>query len=187
MVQPIDNIRNFGFLMKDVHRLWVRHFEQRAAQLGMSLTQCRVLVFLSRNEGATQARLADLCDTEPMTVVRVLDRMERDGWIERRADPSDRRANRLYRKPASDPILEEILRIAERSHNEALTGLSAAEREQMMALLERIRANLVGLLPSGDTPAAQARENQSVESEKTRRARRSTVRTIRSRRKKASS
>jgi DNA-binding MarR family transcriptional regulator len=186
MAHPVDNIRNFGFLMKDVYRLWVRHFEQRAAQLGMSLTQCKVLVFLSRNEGATQARLAELCDTEPMTVVRVLDRMERDGWIERRADPNDRRANRLYRKPASDPILEEILRIAEHSRNEALAGLSAAERENMMDLLERIRANLVGLLPSG-TPATPRCEDQSDESKKPQRARRSTVRTIRSRRRKASS
>jgi len=183
----MDNIRNFGFLMKDVYRLWVRHFEQRATQLGMSLTQCKVLVFLSRNEGATQARLADLCDTEPMTVVRVLDRMERDGWIERRADPSDRRANRLYRKPASDPILDEILRIAERSRNEALAGLSAAERAQMMDLLERIRANLVGLLPSNDTPTAQARAGKPEESDKPRRARRSAARTIRSRRRNASS
>ncbi len=81
------HIRHFGFLVKDVSRLWVRHFEQRAVQLGMSLTQCKVLVFLSRNEGATQARLAELSDTDPMTLVRVLDRMERDGWIERRPDP----------------------------------------------------------------------------------------------------
>lgn len=183
----MDNIRNFGFLMKDVYRLWVRHFEQRATQLGMSLTQCKVLVFLSRNEGATQARLAELCDTEPMTVVRVLDRMERDGWIERRADPTDRRANRLYRKPASDPILDEILRIAERARNEALAGLSNPEREQMMDLLERIRANLVALLPSGDSPAAQTRDGKLEESDKPRRARRSTVRTIRSRRRKATS
>jgi len=186
MAQPNDNTRNFGFLMKDVYRLWVRHFEQRAAQLGMSLTQCKVLVFLSRNEGATQIKLADLCDTEPMTVVRVLDRMERDGWIERRADPTDRRANRLYRKPASDPILDEILRIAERSRNEALAGLSAAERDQMMDLLERIRSNLVGLLPSGDTPGAQTRDGKLEESDKPRRARRP-ARTIRSRRRNASS
>jgi MarR family transcriptional regulator, transcriptional regulator for hemolysin len=191
MTSPTDNIRNFGFLMKDVYRLWVRHFEQRAAQLGMSLTQCKVLVFLSRHEGATQTKLAELCDTEPMTVVRVLDRMERDGWIERRADPSDRRANRLYRKPKSDQIVDEIQRIAERARNEALAGLSAAERDQMMNLLERIRGNLVGLLPSNDPSPTQVRDDKtaspSESTDKPRRARRSASRTIRTGRRKASS
>jgi DNA-binding MarR family transcriptional regulator len=153
-----SHIRQFGFLVKDVSRLWVRHFEQRAVQLGMSLTQCKVLVFLSRNEGATQAKLAELSDTDPMTLVRVLDRMQRDDWIERRPDPLDRRAHRLHLKPASEPVLAEIMRIGEKARNEALAGISADEREQMMILLEKVRSNLVGLLPVGEpTPAPQTR------------------------------
>ena len=150
MDKDSSHIRQFGFLVKDVSRLWVRHFEQRAVQLGMSLTQCKVLVFLSRNEGATQAKLAELSDTDPMTLVRVLDRMERDGWIERRPDPLDRRAHRLHLKPASAPVLDEIMRIGEKARNEALSGISAGEREQMMTLLEKVRSNLVGLLPASE-------------------------------------
>lgn len=149
----MDQVRNFGFLVKDVARLWTRHFELRAAQLGMSLTQCKVLVYLSRNEGTTQARLAELSDTDPMTLVRVLDRMERDGWIERRADPADRRAYRLFRKPASDAVLTEITRIAEKARGEGLAGLSAEQRQQMVEMLEHVRRNLVALLPANDVPA----------------------------------
>lgn len=142
-----DPTRNIGFLLKDVWRLWERHFRQRAAQLSVTLDQCRVLVHLSRNEGATQARLAELSDTDPMTVVRILDRMEKDGWLERRADPADRRVYRLFLKPAADPVLAEILRIADKSRTEALAGISADERGQLLGLLERIRDNLTSLVP----------------------------------------
>ena len=149
----MDPIRNIGFLLKDVSRLWVRHFEQRATQLGMTLTHAKVLVFLSRNEGATQARLAELTDTDPMTLVRVLDRMEKDGWLERRPDPSDRRAYRLFLKRAADPVLAEINRIGDKARGEALTGLSPEDRAHLLTSLEHIQANLVELVPSPSEPA----------------------------------
>jgi MarR family transcriptional regulator, transcriptional regulator for hemolysin len=175
----MDQVRNFGFLVKDVSRLWVRNFEQRAAQLGMSLTQCKVLVYLSRNEGTTQARLAELSDTDPMTLVRVLDRMESDGWIERRADPTDRRAYRLHRKPASDAVLAEITRIADKARSEGLAGLSAEQRAQMVEMLEHVRRNLVAMLPASDAPAPHHKVST--------RARRAAPRSNRTRRTKASS
>jgi MarR family transcriptional regulator, transcriptional regulator for hemolysin len=149
----MDRIRNLGFLLKDVSRLWVRYFESLADQIGMTLTQAKVLVFLSRNEGCTQARLAELCDTDPMTLVRVLDRMEKDGFLERRPDPSDRRVYRLFLKPASDPILAEITRIGDRARGEALAGLSTEERTQLIALLERVHGNLLTLIPTASEPA----------------------------------
>lgn len=149
----MDPIRNIGFLLKDVSRLWVRHFEQRATQLNMTLTQCKVLVYLSRNEGTTQARLAELSDTDPMTLVRVLDRMQKDEWLERRPDPNDRRAYRLFLKPAADPVLAEIVRIGDKARAEAMAGLSADERAQLLALLERIRGNLLSLVPNGSEPS----------------------------------
>src|SRR5262245_6777296 len=114
------HIRNFRFLVKVVSRLWVRYFDQRAVQLGMPVNQCKLLVVLSRNEGTTQAKLAEPSDTDRMTLVRVLDRMESDGWIERRPDPADRRAYRLHLKPASEPVIAEIMRIGEKVRNEAL-------------------------------------------------------------------
>jgi DNA-binding MarR family transcriptional regulator len=149
----MDPIRNIGFLFKDVSRLWVRFFEQRATQLGMTLTQAKVLVYLARNEGSTQARLAELTDTDPMTLVRVIDRMEKDGWLERRPDPTDRRAYRLHLKRAADPVLAEIHRIGDKARGEALAGLSQEDRARLLELLERIHANLVELVPSSSEPA----------------------------------
>jgi DNA-binding MarR family transcriptional regulator len=151
----MDRIRNLGFLMKDVSRLWVRYFESHADQLGMTLTQAKVLVYLSRNEGCTQARLAELCDTDPMTLVRVLDRMEKDGFIERRPDPSDRRAYRLFLKPASDPVIAEIGRIGDRARSESLAGLSNEDRTKLIDLLEHVHANLLALIPTAASEPAR--------------------------------
>lgn len=140
--------RDLGFAIKDVARLWARLFRQRAAERSVTLDQCRVLAYLSRNEGATQVRLAELSETDPMTLVRILDRMEEDGWLERRQDPADRRVHRLFLKPAADPVLTEVLRIAERARREAMAGLSAAERARLLELLERVRVNLTMAMPS---------------------------------------
>jgi MarR family transcriptional regulator for hemolysin len=185
----MEQVRNFGFLLKDIQRLYVRLFEQRVPQLGITFTQCKVLVLLSRNEGATQAKLAEVSETEPMTLVRVLDRMERDGWIERRADPSDRRAYRLYLKPASSPVLAEVLRIGEKIRAEALAGLSAERREQLMDMLEQVRDNLVTLVPAGETASTGETRNakQNGKHQNPRSAQHTAPRTDRSRRRKASS
>ena len=83
----MDRMRNFGFLLKDVSRRYVLRFEQRAREISLTLPQCKALVRLEKNEGVSQARLAELADVEPMTMVRILDRMEADGLLERRPDP----------------------------------------------------------------------------------------------------
>jgi len=149
----MDPLRNLGFLLKSVSRLWVRLFEQRASQLAMTLSHAKVLVYLERHEGTTQARLAEITDTDPMTLVRLLDRMEKDGWLERRPDPADRRAYRVFLKPAADPVLAEIHRIADKARAEVLAGISAEERVQLMHLLDRIQQNLHALLAAAPDSA----------------------------------
>jgi DNA-binding MarR family transcriptional regulator len=143
----MQRLRNFGFLLKGVSALAGRNFERHAADLGLGLdlAQCKVLVHLSRNEGVSQSRLAELSETTPMTLVRILDRMELDRWLERRPDPSDRRAHRLFLTAAAAPVLERIWAIADRAREEAFTGLSQAERNRLMDLLEHIHANLAAL------------------------------------------
>jgi len=120
----VDRVRNFGFLAKDVSRLSAKLFERHARDraLALPMSQCKVLALLARHEGISQARLADLTETDPMTLVRTLDRMQQDGLIERRADPADRRAHRLY-----------------------LLALSQGEREQLVELLERVHGTLLAL------------------------------------------
>jgi MarR family transcriptional regulator for hemolysin len=140
-----ERLRNFGFLMRDVSRLYAAHFQRFARELELTLPQCKVLGHLSRNEGISQARLAELSDTDPMTLVRTLDRMQQDQWIERRPDPTDRRAHRLYLREAARPILNRMWKIADQCRQEAMAGLSPEEREQLIALLERVHETLSAL------------------------------------------
>jgi DNA-binding MarR family transcriptional regulator len=148
MAVASDRLRNFGFLLRDVHRLYTKHFERYARDIELTLPQCKVLGHLSRNEGISQARLAELTDTDPMTLVRTLDRMQQDQWIERRPDPEDRRAHRLYLRDAAKPIMARMWKLADQARQEALSALSVAEREQLMDLLERVHGALLQLEPT---------------------------------------
>jgi MarR family transcriptional regulator for hemolysin len=147
MVLATDRLRNFGFLVKDVYKLYAKHFERYASEIDLTLAQCKVLGHLARNEGISQARLAELTDTDPMTLVRTLDRMQQDEWIDRRPDPADRRAHRLYLCEAAKPIMNRMWRIADQARQDALSALSLAEREQLVGLLERVHAVLLQLEP----------------------------------------
>lgn len=149
----MDRLRNFGFLIKDVSRLSGLNFEREAAGLNLTLAQCKVLIYLQRSQGISQVRLAELTDTDPMTLVRILDRMEREGLIERRPDPADRRARRLFMTAAAEPLVDEIWRIAARARAATLGALSPDERVVLVELLERVHANLTTLLPGAEAGA----------------------------------
>ena len=151
----MDRHANIGYLLHDLTRLYKRRFEERAAGLALTLPQCKTLTSLSRNEGVSQKRLAELVDVDPMTLVRILDRMEADGWVQRRSDPADRRARSLIITDKARPILEEILRLAQITRGEVLAGLSDAERTVLVDLLERMHANLAGLSPLAADPDAE--------------------------------
>jgi DNA-binding MarR family transcriptional regulator len=134
----MDRLRNFGYLLKDLGQLYTRRFEERARDLQLTLLQCKTLAKLSKNEGVSQARLAELAESDPMSMVRILDYMEAEGWVERRADPNDRRARCLYIKDKARPILDEIWRLADETRREFLQDLSTEECEQLIGMLERI-------------------------------------------------
>ena len=136
----MERLRNFGFLLKDLGRLYTRRFEERAQGLQLTLLHCKTLGHLSRNEGVSQARLAELAESDPMSMVRVLDHMEAEGWVERRADPNDRRARCLYIKDKARAILDEIWRVADETRMEFLRDLSAQECERLIDMLERVHA-----------------------------------------------
>ena len=146
----MDLDRSFGFLVNDVARLFGRRFSHNGSRLGLTRAQCRTLGYLARNEGLNQAGLADVLEIRPMTLVRQIDRMEETGWIERRLDPADRRARRLYLTAKARPILGRIWDVANETTDEALAGLSAAESKQLIELLRRVHATLSERVPVED-------------------------------------
>jgi len=153
-VDQRDLNRNFGLLLVDIARLMRRNFARRSQPLGMTEGQWRVLVRLSVNQGITQAALAELLEIQPITLVRLIDRLEAAGLVERRPAPKDRRAFQLYLMPKAQPVIEQIWALALETRAEALAGLSAAAREQMIDALVTIKANLLRL--DAEEPAARA-------------------------------
>lgn len=131
-----------GFVIGDVSRLLRRAFDERARAIGVTRPQWKMLTTLSRHEGANQGRLADLLDVEAITLCRMVDRLEEAGLVERRPDPTDRRAWRIYLTEKARPIISELRSLADGLIEEALTGLTGPDRDALGAMLERIRANL---------------------------------------------
>lgn len=152
----MEKLRNFGYLLKDLGRLYTRRFEERAQALQLTLQQCKALGHLSRNEGISQARLAELAESDPMSMVRILDHMEAEGWVERRADPNDRRARRLYIKDKARAILDEIWRIADETRTEFLADLSKEECFCLIDMLERIHATARAVAAAPHTSGSSA-------------------------------
>src|SRR5471030_1197122 len=104
--QPIK--REIAFTIMDVARMLKTYADQRARQFGISRAQWAVLVRIDRTEGLKQSELAEIIDLQPISLTRLLDRLAANGLIERRADPNDRRANRLFLTPAARPMLEQL-------------------------------------------------------------------------------
>ena len=140
----------FGFLVHDISRMLRKRFDRRARDIGLTKSQWIVLAHLARHEGIHQGGLADILELEPATLARHLDRLEDTGWIERRSDPSDRRAWRLHLTGKATPVLEKMGDLVEVTTQEALSGLSLDERERLQSHLLTIRANLA------DRPEAEA-------------------------------
>ena len=153
--------RTLGLVLHDVARFLRKRFEQRAreAELGLTRAQWSVLAHLSRNEGINQAALAQILEIEPITLVRLLDRLQAAGLVERRPDSSDRRARVLYLTPAARPLLERIWTLAAVVREEAMAGLAEEEREQLFRMLLKIKANLTEPVFHGtaDEPPRQVR------------------------------
>lgn len=137
-----DDHPGIGFLLNDIARLMRVAFERRAAPLGLTRARWSVLAQLKRHPGVSQATLAQLMEVEPVTVTRLIDRLDRSGMVERRPDPDDRRVHRLFLTPAARPLLDQIQRLAREVRAEALEGIAADELATFVAVAERIRANL---------------------------------------------
>jgi MarR family transcriptional regulator for hemolysin len=126
----------------DVARLLKTYADQRARQFDISRAQWAVLIRIDRHEGLKQSELADMLDLQPITLTRLLDRLTDNGLIERRADPNDRRANRLYLKPAAKPLLDRLADLGADMMETVLDGLSQTSIERTLKELGLVKDNL---------------------------------------------
>jgi MarR family transcriptional regulator for hemolysin len=138
-----DPYQAVGVLLVDVARLLRRNFNRRAQALGLTQPQWQALARLSQNQGMNQACLADLLEVQPITLTRLIDRLEAAGWVERRPDPADRRVQRLYLTIKAEPLLDDMRALAAETREEAMQGLSDRQRKQLIQFLQTIKGNLV--------------------------------------------
>jgi DNA-binding MarR family transcriptional regulator len=126
-----------------------RAFDRRAATLGVTRAQWKVLFRLDRQPGLRQVELADILDVEPITLCRIVDRLEEAGLVERQRDPSDRRAWRLEVTAQAQPLIAKLRALADGLMAEAFAGLSEPELELMRSKMMKIRENLSNTNPQG--------------------------------------
>jgi len=146
-------------LISDVARLLRRSFDRRLESLSLTQAQWRALVNIARTEGLSQTALAECLEIQPITVGRLIDRMESAGWVERRSHPADRRAVQLYLTPKSQPIIEEIHSRANDMMAECVAGMSSAAQKQLFEHLQRIKQNLGTAEAKSEEPQANGRTN----------------------------
>ena len=143
MTSSRDPQKSIGFLLKDVSRLMMRRFNRRARDLGLTQSQLQALAFLVPREGINQAALADLIDIQPITLARLIDRLEEAGLVERRRDPADRRAVNLYIGKNAAPLIDKMWEFAAETRRDALAGLSEQDQEVVIGHLQHMRMNLI--------------------------------------------
>jgi MarR family transcriptional regulator for hemolysin len=134
--------REFAFIVSDVGRMLRTYADHKASQFGITRAQWAVLVRLDRFEGLKQSELAEMLDLQPISLTRLLDRLCNSGLIERRSDPNDRRAKRLFLTPAARPLLEQLGDLGEDMMATALVGVSRETVERMVAQLAIVKENL---------------------------------------------
>ncbi len=132
-----------GVVISDVARLLRTAFDRRVRELGITRAQWLVLTRLHRHPGVSQSELADLMEVERASAGRMIDRMEANGWVERRALNGDRRVKRVYLTDEAEQVHRRIWRVAEATVEDALSELSAQEAAQLMRLLGRVKKTLV--------------------------------------------
>jgi MarR family transcriptional regulator, transcriptional regulator for hemolysin len=136
----------------------------RAHLPGMTLGRCAVLMQLAEHKGGNQAALAQILDIRPITLVRLLDRLEAAGFVERIPDPDDRRAHVLALTAKALPIIESIHALNRKTCDDLHLGISETEATQLRVLLSRIRSELTAARLNDDppsrpqAPAARSRE-----------------------------
>lgn len=138
-----DPDESVGFLVGDVARLLRRNFNGKAQTLGLSQAQWQALAYLARQDGVNQVTLAESLEIQPMTLARLIDRLQEAGMVSRQSDPEDRRAFRLYLTAAAQPLLDQMWALAGKTRDEAMVGMRDDTKQILIEALRHVKRNLI--------------------------------------------
>ena len=151
-----------GGLIHEIDRLVKKRYDRFAETTGMSRAQWHVLARVAKRQGINQANLADLVGVEPITICRMVARLEALGLVERRPDPGDRRARLIHMTEAARPGIDRMKAVAQALFDEALDGITPEEEAILTRLLGRVHANL--LAATGEEPPVPTNDFQTDDS-----------------------
>src|ERR1700691_1460815 len=149
------NPPTLGFLLHDVARLLKKRLEQHSRGSGLTRSQWQILACLARNEGINQKGLAELLDIEPITLGRIVDKLEALRLIKRNPHPTDRRRWLLHLMPAARSKLEQAREYDDVTRREAMAGVSEQDRQHLLKTLQALKENLTQACDA--PPAGQKR------------------------------
>jgi MarR family transcriptional regulator, transcriptional regulator for hemolysin len=138
----VERLQHLGFLLEDTARLYARRLRKYSRVLPLPPSQCRALLTVAGNAGISQTGLARLCGLNSAQTTRLVDLLEREGWVERSPHPRDRRAHLLTLTAKAAQVLRRVSGIVGEADSQAQQHLSAEEVGTLLRLLERVRANL---------------------------------------------
>lgn len=150
--EPPENV---GFIIGDVSRMLRTVYDRRVEPLGLTRAQWRVMAHISRNEGCTQTELAAELEIEKPTLGRLIDRLQANDWVERRADENDARTKRVFLTPRAQPVLKEMYSLADDVLDAAFSGLTRDQADQLLQSLLHVKSNLSELLINGISAAGR--------------------------------
>ena len=156
-MRPVTSSRQMAFLLSDLARLLKTYVDQQARRYGMTRAQWQLLSRLERSEGLKQAELAEMLDLQPITLTRLVDRLCDNGLIERRADPNDRRAKRLFLTKEARPLMDRLAVLGEEIMGEVLDGIGDADVTLMLTKLGRAKENLREAIQKSSEAKSEAR------------------------------
>jgi DNA-binding MarR family transcriptional regulator len=133
---------HIGYLLADNSRLARWSFDQQVREIGVTGPQARLLLTLNRQPGENQGFYAERLEVEPITLCRMVDRLEEASMVERRPDPADRRAWQLHLTDKSRKVVEKLQQRVDSLVEDMLAGLTSAERSEFARLLKVVGSNL---------------------------------------------
>lgn len=141
-----DSHRGSGFLLTDSARLLRKLIDRRLQPLGLSRAQWSILAILSNHEGLSQSQISSELEIEKSTAGRLIDQVEKSGWIERRPIPGDRRLWSIHLTDQARQLLAEVESVILQTRTEMLRGLSAEQQQNLSEILQTVKSNLSAAL-----------------------------------------
>lgn len=145
--KQFDRDLGIGYLVTDIARLMSTNYNRIMKPTGLTSAQWRVIIQLKRHNGQTQSELANVLDMGKVSVGGLIDRLEESQWVERKPDPKDRRANRIYLTDKAEKIDDEMTKTGKILIDQTLRDLSPDERDTLINLLIAVKRNLLDGLP----------------------------------------